>query len=398
MPPYTYKAIDASGRKVRGVMEAQNAADLENRLERLGIELIRARPARLLLPTRALPRRDLIQLCFHLEQLSRAGVPMNEALGDLADSLEAGRLRDSVAGLLESINGGRTLSAAMDEQPAAFPEILRNLIRAGERSGRLPEVCQQLIEALKTEDEMASFARRLTLYPAFILLVIVAALVVSLVYLVPQLTSLFASLGQQLPLSTRIMLGASSALKNHGHFFLIAIALVVIALRVQLARNPRVAQAFDRLLLRLPGLGPVLKKILLARFLSAFSLMYGAGIAITESLAACRGLSRNRVLHEAIDQSLDAISRGVHLSAAVAQSGLFPPLVIRMLRVGETSGALAASLANVNYFFERDVREAVARAQAMLEPALTLLLGLMLMWVMLSVLGPVYDILVRVKI
>lgn len=399
MKSFAYKAIDDAGRTHRGTLDATHLEDLEQRLQRLGLSLIRATPQRTRHPGgKSLPRRDLIQLCFHLEQLARAGVPLLESLSDLRDSLPHGRLRQSVGALGESVSGGRTLSQAMEEQRAAFPEVFRSIIQVGELTGQLTTLCQRLADTLKREDELASYARRLAIYPLFMLAVIVGALTVALIFLVPQLSSLFQNLGQDLPAHTRALIAASRFATDYS--------LVVLAGGVALGgagllytrHSPQAARQVHRALLALPLLGPVQKQIILARFASVFALMYSSGIHITDCLRACSGITPNTLMKDALQHALERINDGASLSGAFQESGLFPPLVIRMLRMGESTGALDATLGNVNYFFERDVNEAIARTQAWLEPALTLGLGMVLLWVMMSVLGPVYDLLTRIKI
>ena len=399
MPSYAYKAINPQGRQVRGQLDAANLLELEQRLRNVGLDLIRAKPASAwsIARPRTLPRRDLIQLCFHLEQLTRAGVPLHDALIDLRDSLEAGRLREAVAALVESIGGGCTLSEAMRDQPRAFPDAFRNLIRVGELTGQLPRIAAQLAEALKREDELASYAKRLMIFPAIMLGVILGALALCLTYLVPQLSSLFKSLGQTLPLHTRALIAASDIATQYGAFILAGLIITAVTVRIQIQRDAAVARRWDALMLALPLIGPVLKKILLARFASLFALMYSSSIPIIDCLTAIEGAIGNAVLADAIKHAADKIREGQHLSVAMADTALFPPMVIRMMRVGESTGGLDVALNNVNYFFERDVNESVARVQAWIEPVLTLTMGAVLLWVMIAVLGPVYDLLTRIK-
>ena len=399
MPSYAYKAINPQGQQVRGQLDAANLLELEQRLRNLGLDLIRAKPASpwSIARPRTLPRRDLIQLCFHLEQLTRAGVPLHDALIDLRDSLEAGRLREAVAALVESIGGGCTLSEAMREQPRAFPDAFRNLIRVGELTGQLPRIAAQLAEALKREDELASYAKRLMIFPAIMLGVILGALALCLTYLVPQLSSLFKSLGQTLPLHTRALIAASDIATQYGAFILAGLITTAVVVRVQIQRDAAAARRWDALMLALPLIGPVLKKILLARFASLFALMYSSSIPIIDCLTAIEGAIGNAVMADAIKHAADKIREGQYLSVAMADTALFPPMVIRMMRVGESTGGLDVALNNVNYFFERDVNESVARVQAWIEPVLTLTMGAVLLWVMIAVLGPVYDLLTRIK-
>jgi type IV pilus assembly protein PilC len=397
MPRFHYRAIDQLNRRVKGELEAANLLDLEQRLRGLGLALIdgHEQRTRLRAPAR-LPRRELIQLCFQLEQLARAGVPLAEGLSDLRDTIDHGRLRDTLGALTESIRGGRSLSQAFAEQPG-FPAVFCSLIRVGELTGELPKVVAQLAEAMKREDEFANHARRLSLYPLMLLGSIGLALLLCLALLVPQLASLFRSLGQDLPLHTRVLVAASNGAVQYGHWALLTLAALSLAVVFQVKHNAAWARMFDRFMLVLPVIGAVLHKIMLARFASLLGLMYAAGIPLTEALRALRDTTANRLMQAAIDHSLERIHHGQTLSAALAETALFPPLVIRMLRMGEATGSLGSALTNITEFFEREVKETVARAQAVTGPLLTLGLGAVLAWVMVSVLGPVYDLLTKIK-
>ena len=373
MTPFAYRAVDPRGRIVRGRLDASNLAELELRLSRLDLELIHGKPApRRYAPwQRQLPRRELINFCFHLEQFLQAGVPIIESLADLRDTIEHPHFREIVTTLVGAIEGGETLSQALERHPQVFDNVFCSLIRAGERAGELPTVLRAISSTLKRDDELAAFTRRIAIYPAIVALVILAAIGVALIHVVPELARLFHSAGQPLPLQTRLLIGLSGFVRSYGWLLLGAAGLGFIAFRHALASRPAFRLWFDGTLLRLPLLGDVRKKLILARFTGLFALMYSSGITI---------------------------ERGLKLSEAFGAVNLFPPLVTRMLRVGESTGALDASLANVSYFYERDVREAIERLQAGIEPALTVILGMLLLAVMSAVMLPIYDIVTRMKI
>ena len=400
MTRFRYRAADAHGQLREGELEAHHVDDLDLRLRRLGLDLIRATPASRT-PRggrRGVPRRELINFCFHLEQCQRAGVPILESLADMRDSTPHPVLRDTLGALVDGIQGGLSLSRALERHPALFDGVFVSLVRAGEQAGQLPTVLHTLAEGLKRDDELAAFARRIAIYPAIVGTVIAAALVVALLYVVPELARLFHATGQPLPLQTRLLIGLSNLLIDHGRLLAVLALAAVAALRFALATRPDFRRWYDSAQLALPVLGEIRRKIILARFTALFAMMYGAGITIVDALAAAEGVVGNTALRAALQRIADAIGDGRRVSDAFADTPAFPPLVARMLRVGEHTGALDTALANVGYFYERDVREAIARVQASLEPALTLLLGGLLLWVMSAVLLPVYDLATRMKL
>ena len=400
MAIFGYKAMTPDGRLVRGELEAINLVDLEMRLRRMELDFVNGQPIRhraLFRPTPA-PRRELINFCFHLEQLTRAGVPILEGLADLRDSTEHSRFREVVAGVVEGIEGGRSLSQALEDYPQAFDAVFCNLVRAGETSGNLPHVLHELASALKREDELAAYARKLTIYPAIVGTIILAAISVSLVYVDTELARLFQSTGQALPLQTRMLVGLSDFLRNYWWLLFGGIASIVIGLRLAIARLPSARLRYDALLLHLPLLGSIRRKIVLARFANLFAMMYASGIPIIQALQSAERVVGNRVIQNALERVGERIGQGQNVSASFAATALFPPLVTRMLRVGENTGALDTALANVSYFYDRDVQEATERLQTMIEPLLTLILGSILLWIMMAVLGPVYDIITRLPV
>ncbi|WP_157670699.1 type II secretion system F family protein [Chitinibacter sp. GC72] len=388
---YRYRAVDQQGTIRRGVLPAAHLADLEQRLARLALTLIDAREEHTSTSTGRISRRELINFCFHLEQLTRAGVPLLEGLGDLRDSHEQPHVRALLAVLIEDIAGGKLLSQALCAHPAVFDPVFVNLVQAGELSGELPAVLKRLADSIKWQDEMIVQTRRILMYPAFVAVLVLAVLCFLLVYLVPQLLQFMQAMQQQIPPSTQLLLWLSGLLTHFGVPMLLLLALSVLVLRWRWRVDGQFRLLLDGWLLRLPAVGSIVNRILLARFANVLALLYGAGIPVLDAIAMTRGVINNRVLAEALRQVESRISDGQGLSASFAQTGLFPPLVLRMLRVGEGSGQLDEALLNVAYFYERDIRDAIARAHALLEPVMTVLLGLALAWIMSAVLGPIFD-------
>jgi len=401
MQAFRYKAMNDQGRILMGTLDAVNPADLEVRLSRMGLDLVtyhemkgRTRKAN----RRGVKRVDLITFCLHLEQLLAAGVPMLEGLADLRDSTASPRLRDVTSGLIEAIEGGRTFSAAMSDYPAVFSQVFVNLIRVGEQSGQLPRVLGHIVESLKWQDEQAAFMQRLFMYPAFMVVTLTAVLIFLMAYLVPELLKFVQSMGEEVPLHTQILIAVSNAVGRYWYLALGIPVLLAVGISLAVRTDPRAALAFDRLLLKLPVIGPILQRIILTRFVNFFAIMYGSGIPVLEGMKLCADTAGNRAVQQAVLDAARQIGEGSSISAAFASTRLFPPLVLRMLRVGESTGELERALGNVTYFYTREVRESIESLQAMIGPAMTVVLGGLLGWVMLSVLGPIYDLISRVRV
>ena len=399
MALFAYRAVDADGRTSSGNLDAANAIDLELRLKRLGLDLLtfegvkRSTAAR----TRNVTRTELITFCFHLSQLLKAGVNIIEALTDLRDTVDNPGFRQVIASLLEDIGGGLKLSEAMANHGYCFDSVFVALVRAGEQSGQLTQVLDELSENLKWQDEIASQAKKAMIYPAIVLVVIVGVVFVLMTVLVPQLAATFKQLVPKLPRETEIMIMVSDVFVRWW-YLLIGIPAALGAIVWTVARtNEDVQRAVDELTLKLPVLGQLRQKIILARFSTFFAMLYKAGISVLECIHICEKIVGNRVMEEGLKRVGRSISDGQGISQAFIATNLFPPLVLRMLRVGESTGALDAALLNVSYFYNREVRDGIAKMQTLLGPATTVVLGILIVAILYSVFLPIYDVIAKIK-
>ena len=401
MPAFIYKAVDKLGRPARGKLDASNEVDLELRLKRMGLDLITFRAirgGRTALAARSITRRDLITFCFDLEQITKSGIPLIEGLRDLRESTDNPRFREILSSVVEDIEGGKMLSQGLAAFPQDFGAVFVSLVKAGEQSGRMTEVFESLGNALKWQDELVSQTRRLLIYPTMVLIVVFGVIMFLLLYLVPQVVTLLKSLGMQLPLQTRILIAVSGFAAQYW-YIVITFPFIAGAILTYIVRTrPKGLYYFDYVKLHLPVIGPILQKIIMARFANFFALMYQSGITILDAIKTSEEIVGNRVIAEGLQRAGQQINAGESMSETFHNLGLFPPLVIRMMRVGENTGALDTALLNISYFYSRDVREAVDKALKLLEPTMTLVLGLILALILYSVLTPIYEIIGKIKV
>ena len=402
MPQLQYKAMDARGRRLSGQVDAANAADLESRLARLGLDLItfrEARSGRTIVRSRGRVRRgDLVGFCFHMEQLLNAGVPVAEGLAALRDSVGNPRLREVLADMVERVEGGETLSGAMRSYPQVFGAVFVKLVRAGELSGRMGEIFGSLSEHLKWQNEQLALMRRLLTYPAISGAVVLLVVFFLMAHLVPQLVSFIEGMGLELPLHTRALIIVSDAIVAWWYLVLAAPVLALVLVLLLSRTSPAFAQAVDAMKLRVWLVGPIMKKVIIARFTGSFALLYESGITVLECVRICEGLTGNRAVEDAACRARKKIADGASISAGFEATGLFSPLVLRMLRLGESTGRLDAALLNVTEYYNREVTESIERSQELLGPAISLVLGAVLFWVIFSVLGPIYDIIAEIGV
>ena len=398
MALYQYRAASAEGQINKGQIEALNEMDLEAQLKRIGLLLVSAKALKSRQRiVKSMPRREVIDFFFQIEMLVRAGVPLLTALGDMRDEAESPASRDLSSGLFEKIEAGSTFGEAVAAYPGVFSPTIVSLIRSGEVTGQLPDVLKEIVRSLKWQDEMASTTKKLLMYPSFVLVVIGGVVFFLMIYLVPQLVGFLNNMGQAIPLQTRLLIGLSSFFVNYWWLILsVPPALVMLVLSLS-AAFPAVRYRLHQMQLSIPYVGPVLKKMILARFADTFALMYRTGIPLIEGLVYCQEISSNMVIQQAVRRARERVINGASLSESFAAEALFPSLVIRMLKVGESTGALDSALSNISYFYTRDIDESVGKVQAMIEPALTVVMGLILGWIMLAVLGPIYDTIAKMK-
>ena len=398
---FVYKAIDKQGRPARGELEAANEVDLELRLRRMGLDLITYREQEKTasrLVRGSISRIDLITFCIDVEQIARAGIPLIDGLRDLRDSMENPRFREILTTVIEDMEGGKVLSQCLAAYPAVFSAVFVSLVRAGELAGTLPEVFESLSASLRWQDELASMTKRLMIYPTMVLIVVSAVVLFLLVWLVPQITQLIKTMRVEIPVQTRMLTFLSESIRAWWPFMIGIPLTIAIPLVIWIRQSDKARYLWDYAKLRMPFTGPILQKIILSRFASFFAMMYRSGITVIDALRSSEEIVGNRVIADGLRRATQQINAGESLAEAFRNIGVFPSLVVRMLRLGEATGALDTSLMNINYFYGRDVRESVDKAMRLIEPALTVVLGLILAFILWAVLAPVYDILGKLNI
>ena len=402
MPDYRFRTIDANGKIRTDTMIASNPMELEKRLATMGFDLLsykeQAQASRSLLRRKRISRRELINFTFHIEQLIKSGVPLIDSLKDIRDSLDYSHFTDVLQTIIDDIEGGKTFSLALAEHPQIFDQVYVTLVKVGEETGRLSEVLHDLADTLRWQDELASHTKKIMIYPAIVTVVVLGVVSFLMMYLMPQLLPFIKNIGSEIPLHTRILMSVSDAFIEYWYlvFGLPVIAWLVLSYLNR--RSHAVRYFLDGLKIKIWLFGPLVSKIKLARFANYFAMMYSSGITVLDALKISESMVDNVVLSEAISKARAQIADGTLISKSFESIGVFPSMIVRMLKIGEDTGAMDEALLNVSYFYNREVREAIDKLEPAMMPALTLLLGGIMMWIMLSVLGPVYDAVSGVKL
>jgi type IV pilus assembly protein PilC len=401
MAQFRYRALNKDGKVIAGTHTCLTAQELELLLEKLNLSMLSCQEYRPLLGMvrkKAIGRRDLINFCFYLEQMTRSGISLIDALTDLQLSLSPSYLSEVIGIIVSEIKEGRNFSEALGSFPDIFSVSFISLINAGEKSGELNHVLKDLAESLRWQDELISQTKKALALPAFIAVVVFAVVFFLMTYLVPQMVKFITSMGGELPLYTKILIMVSDFFVAYWYLILITPIAVFILSRQMLKRSPVAKLGFDRYKLKLWLFGPILEKIILARFANYLALLYNAGVPLIDSLKITETIVDNRAIEQALVNVKTMISEGAGIGLAFEMGQMFPHLVLSMLKMGEKTGDLGNALKNVSYFYKRDVDDAIENLQRLIEPTMTVILGLIIGWVMMSVLGPIYDLISTIKI
>lgn len=402
MPRYRYRAVSASGDILEGEMDAASSASVAERLADMGHTPIRAEAAEgasngglgaraMASLRRRVNRRDLALLTRELATLLRAGVPLDRSLEILQSIVAKQHLRDAIERVLDQVRGGDTLADAMATRPHDFPRFYTSMVKAGEVSGTLDQVLERLAEFLERAQAVSESVRSALVYPIILVIVACASLIVLLTSVIPQFRPLFESAGQALPLPMAVLVGIADVLTAYWWAFVLAIAAAVVAFRRALAqRDSRLK--IDGALLRWPLIGALIRKVEAARLCRMLSTLLRNGVSILTALAVIRDTVNNLALRDAVERAAAAVKEGRGLSRSFAEEKVLPDMALSLIRVGEESGELEGMLDQVAVIQERDVQRTISRLLAMLVPALTIGLGMIVAVVIVTLLSAILGV------
>ncbi len=400
MPSFQYKARGQRGDAIEGVIEAGSTDLAATRLMEGGLTPIDIKPAGekvgmqtdladLFPPEVRLV--DLIQFSRQMHSLLKAGVPILSALHGLARNTRNRTLASTLSGIIESLEAGRDLSSSLSMYPKVFSVFYVSLVRVGETSGQLEQVFRQLSAYLEREKKTRDQIRSALRYPVFVIAAILVAVVVINVFVVPAFTAIFERFGANLPLPTRILVAMSDVTINHWQVLLVGVVALVTGLRFYLSSdNGR--YRWHKLQLRLPLVGRVLYQATLARFSRLFALVQRSGIPIVTGLSVVGRALDNDFVEERVLAMRDGIERGEALSHTAASSGIFDPLVLQMIQVGEESGATDELLQEVADYYDDEVDYAIDKLSASIEPTLTIALAGLVFLLATGIFLPMWDL------
>jgi type IV pilus assembly protein PilC len=394
VPRYEYNAIDDYGKKARGTLFAPDENGLRAALAGMGLHLLNARERSaaggLPLFRKGIRRSDLIQFTFHLKTLVASGVPIVAALGDLADQTEHPGFRDVIQDIRRNLQSGAGLSDSFALHPAAFPEIYVSIVRAGETTGNLESALADLVKFLTWQEELSRTIKQATYYPATVVCAVAGLIFILFAFVFPRFLTIFKTAQVELPLPTRIVIAVSVFFRDYGLTLLAGAALCFLLLHLY-RRTEGGRLRVDGWKLRIPVLGKLIRAIEISQFSHYLASLFRSGVEMTQSLWVVEKLIGNRVIASVVREAREELIAGGALSTALRRSGEFPPLVLRMVSAGETSGNLDETLENVSSYYDQEIPLAVKKTFAVLEPAVILVLATVVLGAALSFFMALYK-------
>lgn len=400
MENYHYTGINKFGKRVNGVLPAGNEQELEQKLSRSHISLLtfKKQSSSFSFSTKPkITRKDIIGMTFQLEQLLKAGVPLMEILNDLKDSFESDAVKEMLANIYESMEGGKTFSESLRSYEKEFGEVYISLVAVGEKTGKLEEILVDLANMLKWEDELVSKAKKVMIYPAIVATVVIAVVILMMLFVVPELLGFITSMGGELGFATIALIATSGFIQNYIVEIFVVPIIVIFIYKWWRKQSPEFKTKTDEMSLNIWIIGPVLYKLKLARIANSLAVMYGAGVSFPESLRMASIIAGNKYLEGNINKAVRMIEDGKPIHIAFEEAQVFPSMAVRMVKVGEVSGGMDNALKNVSYFYDREAKELIDKIEPAIEPILTVIMGFVVGWVMIAVLGPIYDTIAQVQ-
>ncbi len=399
MGAFEYPAVDPGGRETRGVIEGDTPRQVrqllrERRLLPLTVTEVAQREStrqQSFTLRKSMSPGDLAIVTRQLATLVQSSLPLEEALLAVAEQTETPRVKSILLGVRSKVMEGHTLADGFSDFPKAFPELYRATVAAGEQSGHLDAILERLADYTESRQELRQKVQNAMIYP--VVLVSLALLIVGgmLVYVVPKVVSVFANTGRELPALTTALIAVSDFLREYGWVLAILLALLAWGAR-RLLREPGPRQQWDALLLRLPLIGRLVRGFNTARFTRTLSILTGSGVPVLEALRISAEVVTNVPMHAAVEEAAARIREGAPIGKSLAASGHFPPICIHLISSGEASGEMEAMLARAAANQERETDGLIAALMGLLEPALIVTMGVVVLMIVLAILLPIFQL------
>lgn len=402
MPVFEYRALDAKGKNIKGIVDADSESQARTKLRSQGrypvsIAVSRSRQSKA--GSRGglgfglferVKSEEISIMTRQLATLMGAGIPLVQALDSLVEQTRNAGLKKVIAQIKGAVNEGNTLTNALAEHPKLFSSIYINMVRAGEASGALDIVLERLADFGEKQEALKGRLRAALVYPIFMAVIGSAILFILITYIVPNITQVFTEMDKVLPLPTLLLISLSDFLKMYWWACLLLLGLVFTGLRYFILR-PTGRSWWDFVKLKMFIVGPVVQKVILARFSSTLGSLLESGVGLMTSMQIVRTLVNNVHVARVIDAAMEQVQKGQTMTSALSASEWFPPMFVQMIAVGEQSGSLETMLDKVARAYEREVETAIMGMTSLIEPLMIAVMGLAVGFIVLSILLPIFE-------
>lgn len=392
---YKYTGINQNGKRVSGLVQASNFRDLEQRLTAANIDLLsysEKKPSVFSgFASKRVTRRDIIIVTSQIRQLLKAGVSLMEIINDLRSTYEHPAVQEMLSNVFESMEGGESFSEALKPYELEFGAVYLSLLAVGEKTGQLERILLNLEQMLKWEETLISKAKKVMIYPSIVAVVVLSVVVMMMVFVVPQLLGFIREMGGELGFATLALIATSDFIQKYIVELFLTPFIIVFIIKQWLNRSVAFRLWFDENLLQIKLFGPVMYQLKIARFANSLAVMYAAGVSFIESMKLSASVVGNAYIEDNIRQAIRLIEEGSSINEAFMNAKVMPLMATRMVKVGELSGNMDDALREVSQFYDTAAKETIDKIEPAIEPILTVLMALIVGWVMMAVLGPIYD-------
>lgn len=401
MAVFHYVSVDSSGRSKKGVLEGDSPVQIRQHLREMGLTPIEIKPAGekkfLSKGVSFFSRKESVSasalslLTYQFGTLLSAGLPVEGALLNMAEQMEKTPLKTVLLNVRARVLEGHSLAYGMDEYPHIFPKLYRATIAAGEKSGQLDNIINRLSIYLESQSTIKQKVQQALIYPILLTIVSISIVIFLLTYAMPRIVSVFQETGQALPDLTRMLLAFSSGLRSYGLYILFLIIIIVIGFRHMLKRR-HFQYSVHEFLLRVPILNNTLKIVNAARFARTFGILFAAGVPVIEAMHAANSIITLLPMHDAVEKGIISVGEGMSIHKALQQTGYFSLLTTQLIASGETSGKLEVMLEKTAAYQEQNVVRWISTALSLFEPFMILLMGVIVLFIVLAILLPIFEL------
>lgn len=396
MPVYKYKAIDDTGKTVQGIIDAESARGATDKLKRQGVFLsslneVKERRVRSFIPFRGIKITELAVTTRQFSTLISAGLPLEASLTALSEQTEDARLGQVLTQVKDRVSEGSSLANALGEHRNIFSDLYINIVKAGEASGTLDIVLLRLADFLEKQAALTSRVRSALIYPIFMFFIGGGVLFFTMTYVIPRIAKIFEESEKALPVMTVILINVSGFFSSHALLLLFAIPVLILAC-YRFSRTERGKMFFDRLSLKLPIFGKLSSMVVISRFTRTLGTLLASGIPLLDALTIGEAVMGNKVYGQTLEGVRTNVREGASLAKPLRDSGVFPPLVTRMIAVGEQTGEMEQMLNKVADIYDQQVETMVSTLTSLLEPVMIVIIGAIMGFIVFAVLLPIFNL------